>query len=425
MVGTSAAGRPFPGWEDVAEDIIPKTDDTYDLGSSTKKWAYLYAVIAILTSLTIGGVINMSVSGGVLIINDSTQIQGDLTVDEDLLVTGNFEVLGNTTTLNVTEVNINGSAFPQLDNLFDLGSNALRWRNLFVGSNILLNGSMTADDNITASYFLGDGSKLTGIQHGDLIFFMHNETSTDFPSSRVLKYMFNDTGESTIAATVTENGFEIINFTTDDGIPGLSIIPDGVGHVHFHAKKADGTKDAQIYYQFYKIDTNNVSTLIATSESSDVLTGSSVSYNIHCTHVETLLETTDRLRVLLLADESGAGTDAEIEIYIEGNSGSRIEVPGPVASTANFVPYTGAIKGLNLGSHNFTTTGYFAGNGSQLTGVLTSYTETDPLWEGNSTLVPYLASANVFTAGQNLTGQNITAIDCIIFDSGGKICSGA
>ena len=34
-------------------------------------------------------------------------------------------------------------------------------------------------------------------------------------------------------------------------------------------------------------------------------------------------------------------------------------------------------------------------------------TETDPLWTGNSTLVPYLASANTFTAN-NIFNQNLT-----------------
>jgi len=123
----------------------------------------------------------------------------------------------------------------------------------------------------------------------------------------------------------------------------------------------------------------------------------------------------------------------------------------------------------NITAINITASGYFFGNGSQLTDInytetdpywsgnqssyfnttdilgfsywndtyatfnktyadtlyLTSYTETDPLWSGNETNVAFKNEANVFTANQNLTGQNITAIDCIIFDSGGKICSGA
>jgi hypothetical protein len=53
---------------------------------------------------------------------------------------------------------------------------------------------------------------------------------------------------------------------------------------------------------------------------------------------------------------------------------------------------------------------------------LQSYTETDPKWTGNSTLVPYLASNNKFTANQNMTGNNATNVGCIIFSNGGSWC---
>jgi len=58
-------------------------------------------------------------------------------------------------------------------------------------------------------------------------------------------------------------------------------------------------------------------------------------------------------------------------------------------------------------------------------GYLTSYTETDPQWSGNETNVAFKNEVNVFTENQNHTGQNISTIDCIIFDSGGEICSGS
>lgn len=81
MVGTSASGKSFPGWSDIDENLIPKTDNTYDLGSNAKKWASLYVVLALVTSLTIGGVVKLSTVGTTLIINDSTEIQGDLTIE--------------------------------------------------------------------------------------------------------------------------------------------------------------------------------------------------------------------------------------------------------------------------------------------------------------------------------------------------------
>jgi len=122
----------------------------------------------------------------------------------------------------------------------------------------------------------------------------------------------------------------------------------------------------------------------------------------------------------------------------------------------------------NITAVNITATGYFFGDGSKLTGlnltesdpIFTAWdnftgiphatpsdgdtthfswadeiydwviglgylsTETDPLWTGNSTNVAFKNAVNTFTANQNLANQNITAINCIIFDSGGKICSG-
>ncbi len=53
---------------------------------------------------------------------------------------------------------------------------------------------------------------------------------------------------------------------------------------------------------------------------------------------------------------------------------------------------------------------------------LTSYTETDPKWTGNSTLVPYLASVNTFTAN-NIFNQNLTVATNALFVNGntGKV----
>ena len=56
----------------------------------------------------------------------------------------------------------------------------------------------------------------------------------------------------------------------------------------------------------------------------------------------------------------------------------------------------------------------------------TAYNDTwsSDTFVANYSTTAFIDTANVWTAGQNLTSQNITAIDCIIFDSGGKICSG-
>jgi hypothetical protein len=87
--------------ENVASHIIPQIDETYDLGSQEKKWSNIYAYVAFLTTmLVIGGIaIYYDASNGRLVINNS----------------------------------------------------------------MLVNGSIEAVDNITAQFYYGDGSLLTGI----------------------------------------------------------------------------------------------------------------------------------------------------------------------------------------------------------------------------------------------------------------------
>ncbi len=79
----------------VAEDIIPNLNDTYDLGSFSKKWAFLFATVAILGSIVIGGAIGLSNVDGILFVNASTTINGTLTAFE-------LKISGNSTFQNIT-----------------------------------------------------------------------------------------------------------------------------------------------------------------------------------------------------------------------------------------------------------------------------------------------------------------------------------
>ena len=353
MVETSATGRPGVDFSAVAEDIIPSVDDTYDLGSLDKRWALLYVVLALLGSVTIGGVVNLAISGGVLVINDSTQIQGDLTVDENLIVTGNLTVLGNTTTLNVTEVNINGSAFPQFDNLFDLGKSAFRWRDIFLGGNALINGSVVADGNVTGSFFKGDGSQLTGIQHGGLDLFMLNNAS-DISGSKIL---FTDIGvqtSTTLSKGITATNTEYQNWTTNDGVPNLHLLVDGVNEMHIHARvTSSGAKDTTLLWKLFQNDTSNNINLLFTSKESLILTDTMTPFSILKSINDIDLNDSDRLTVQLVVNIAGGGSDPTVEVEIEGDSDSRVELVVPNANVGTFVPYVRAIFNLDLGPHNF------------------------------------------------------------------------
>ena len=85
----------------IIASILPKTDNTVNLGSAAKRWASVFAVLAIVTSISIGGVIKLYSSGNILIINGSTHINGSLNVTGNGLFIGDLNVTGNITGLDV------------------------------------------------------------------------------------------------------------------------------------------------------------------------------------------------------------------------------------------------------------------------------------------------------------------------------------
>ena len=333
MVQTGATGRPFPGWEDVAEDIIPAVDDTYDLGAEDKRWAYIYAVIAVLTSLVIGGIYVGATTEGYFFINATTEVNGSLFINENITINGNLTMLGT---------------------IADF-SNA----------------------NVTGAYFFGDGSQLHGIQHGALALFLLNNAS-DIAGSKIL---FTDVGVATavtLSKAITATGTEYQNWTTNDGVPNLHELLDGVNEMHVHARvTGPGTKDTTLLWKLWQNDTSGNMNLLFTSEESSILTTTLSAINIHMTVNEHALNLSDRLTIQLIANIAGAGGNPTVEVQIEGVTASRVELVVPGANVGTFVPYSGAIRNLDLGDWNFSTDAYFVGDGSFLTGI--TVTESDPL----------------------------------------------
>ena len=63
------------------------------------------------------------------LLNDNyIDVSGD-TMAGNLIINGNLTIIGGYVEANVTNMNINGSVLPELNNLFDLGSSTLRWAN--------------------------------------------------------------------------------------------------------------------------------------------------------------------------------------------------------------------------------------------------------------------------------------------------------
>ena len=444
MVETSATGRVFPGFGNLAEDLIPSADDTYDLGSSAKQWAALWVVLAMVTSITIGGAINLSNVGGILLINSSTEINGSLTIDDNLIVLGNLSVFGDETVFNVTTLSINGSLLPRLDNKFDIGPAILRWKDLFFSNNLFGNGSISIDGNVTADSYFGDGEFLTGIQHGALTLFLHDEAS-GVSGSKVLDTADNDTALVTLSELITSDGQEFQNFTTESNVPGLPILSDGVYEFHFHARVTGaGTKDTTVQFKLYKVNSTGLNpTLLITSEESNVLTTSFSQEDIHVFRNETALASDGRLTLQIVIRITDGGLNPTVEMQIENGIESRIEIPSPSPTRELFIPYTGAVKNADLGSFNLTSSfGIFSNilstDWTNISGFLKNTGDTATLTSGN-----YTWNNTLFHLGQNdrvgigtitpthvlnVVGKsnftaNMSVGDCIVFDSGGAICS--
>lgn len=193
MVQTRGSGKGFDP-SAVGEDLKPLQDAVQNLGSQSKRWAYVFASIAILTSVVIGSAIQLSETGGWLFINASTRVNGSMVVQEDLTVNGtllyadssnsrvgigtdnplkllhvsgdarvdgNLQTIGNITTVNVTDLLVNGSItpYPGLDDFFVIGNASARWSSIRIGTgdsvfdgDVIFNNSWVNGTSVNATF---------------------------------------------------------------------------------------------------------------------------------------------------------------------------------------------------------------------------------------------------------------------------------
>lgn len=145
-----------------------------------------------------------------------------------------------------------------------------------------------------------------------------------------------------ISQTGVLNGDILATFVTVSGDPNVTYLPSGVLSFYAMARKDAGTKVAKLYAEFYTRTALAVETLIGTSPVTVALTGVNalVDGQIAMPVVAGLLTTT-RLLVKIKAEVTGAGTDPDISVDIQGATYSRARIPfEPVASVNGL---TGAV----------------------------------------------------------------------------------
>lgn len=148
---------------DVASNLIPSVDNTYDLGATTDEWRNLY----------IDGIAQV----------DTLQVDESATITADLTVNGNT-TLGNAATDTVTiTADVASNLIPSVDNTHDLGSTTDEWRNIYIDGvaqvdTLQVDESATITANLTVN-----GNTTLGDAATDTVTVTANVASNFIPSA--------------------------------------------------------------------------------------------------------------------------------------------------------------------------------------------------------------------------------------------------
>jgi hypothetical protein len=117
--GTLGGNTVFNLYATVNNNIVATTGGSFNLGNTTNRWNTFYGIDVDLT--------------------------GNLTVDGDIILKGDTLTLGDGGDVININATVNNSIIATTDSSFDLGSNSVRWRNIY------------------ADYYYGDGRYLDNI----------------------------------------------------------------------------------------------------------------------------------------------------------------------------------------------------------------------------------------------------------------------
>ena len=139
-------------------------------------------------------------------------------------------------------------------------------------------------------------------------------------------------------------------------------------HVHADVDATLGTKRIQLYWEMVEYKADTTEDIIATSALSDEITTSTTHESIFLTLADDYTPAVDsRIVGKLYAHLYGSGNNPDVTIYYLGTINSAWRIPSSTeVLTSLFVPYTGAVNDVDLGSYNFATTGSIGVTGSRI-----------------------------------------------------------
>lgn len=148
---------------DVASNLVPSVDSTYNLGDSSNYWNFAY-----VNGIATTG--NVVVGGNLTVVGDAT-ISGNLTFGDAATDTVSFAA------------DVGSNILPDVTNTYDLGSSSKRWRNLYVVGAAEIN-SLTITSADINSLTLASGVTVTSILDEDTL---GSNSATAIPTQQSVK----------------------------------------------------------------------------------------------------------------------------------------------------------------------------------------------------------------------------------------------
>lgn len=178
----------------LASNIIPKTNNAYDLGAYAKAYNDVFAsgtvyadtfyggVLTATSTVTFNGAVTLGDGGDAVVVNSNTWdisaagsatgLSVVTTTLDGVVIGGSTRAAGSFTTLNanalatITGVSTTGGIYPTTNNSYDLGGYGKAWRNLYVSTTAFLqdadiNGvayGWPSSQGTASTYLKNDGS---------------------------------------------------------------------------------------------------------------------------------------------------------------------------------------------------------------------------------------------------------------------------
>jgi hypothetical protein len=254
---------------DVASNLIPSVDNTYDLGSATDEWRNLY--------------IDGTAQVDTLQVDESATIAANLTVSGNATITTNLTVNGNTTignadtdTITVT-ADVASNLIPSADNTYDLGASGSEWKDLYITGTANIDSLVADTATISAgTATLSAATIITA--NGGIVTLQRNDTAitsgetlgeVDFQAPNVsgggdavlvtaaIKAVADDTFSSTVNKT------SLLFQTALDGPVDTRMEITGEGHVLPGGATNDLGSTSREWRDLWITGTANIDSLVA------------------------------------------------------------------------------------------------------------------------------------------------------------------